>query len=110
MELRVHKVCQTASGGSYVAIYDADVDLLPADPQVTVEITGIDPADTDPADIEAACCAIRRGAEQVLLPRRQGAIVRVRRIVIHPVDFKPHRLEMFTAEALARALAPGEPA
>jgi hypothetical protein len=86
-------------------IYEADVDLVPGD--VQVEVVSADPPNPDPTAVARAKDAIRRGAEQVLQPRGLGAIIHVRRIVIHPVDFKPRRFELHTAEELCRLLAAG---
>lgn len=103
MELRVHKVQQMASGGSHVTIYEAEVELVSGG--VQIEMSGVYPQEADPADVKAALEGIRRGAEQVLSPRGQGAIIRVGRIVIHPVDFKPRMFEQQTAVELARLLS-----
>ena len=103
MELRVHKVQQAASAGSHVTIYQADVELVLGD--VRVEILGVEPNDTVPSAVEAAREAIRRGAVQVLQPRGLGAVIRVERIVIDPVDFKARQFERCTAEELARLVA-----
>ncbi len=103
MELRVREVCQTSSGGDHVTIYEADIDIVPD--KVRVDVVGIEPADADAAAVVSARESIRAGAAKVLLPRGLGAIIRVRRIVIHPVDFKPHRFERHTVEALQRLLA-----
>ena len=111
LELRVHKVQQAGSGGSHVTIYEAQVELTPGG--VVVEIAGIDPRDAEPAYVEAAREAIRRGAEEALGPVGSGAIIRVSRVVIHDVDFKPRRFERHTAEEFRRLLAeegyPAEP-
>jgi hypothetical protein len=100
MELRVRKICQTSSGGSHVTIFEADVDLVVGD--VRVEIAKTDPPDADPRDVELARQAIHRGAMEVLQPRGLGAIIRVRRLVIHLTDFKPWRFARHTAEELHR--------
>ncbi len=107
MELRVHKVQQTASGGSHVTIYEAEVELTSSG--VQIELSGDSPKEADPADVTAALEAIRRGAEQVLLPRGQGALIRVGRLVIHPVDFKPRVFEQQTVTELARLLPNSAP-
>jgi hypothetical protein len=104
LELRVHKVCQTASGGSHVTIYEADIELVAGG---VVEVVSPYPEDADPADVDRAKEAIRRGAEEVLRPRGLGAIIRVGRVVIHPIDFKPRRFEQYTVEELRRVLAEG---
>ena len=104
MELRVHKVRQMSSGASYVAIYEADVEFRPADAGVTVEVVRVQPADADASAVAEVREAIRSGAEWVLRPRGLGAVIRVERVVVHPVDFSPARYEMHTSEALLRVL------
>ena len=103
LELRIRKIAQAASGGSHVTIYKADVQLTAG--TVRVDVAGVEPRDTAPEDVEAARAAIHRGAENVLIPMGLGADIRVRRIVIHPVDFKPHQFERYTAEEFRRMLA-----
>ncbi|QDU19846.1 hypothetical protein [Urbifossiella limnaea] len=104
MELRVHKVRQMSSGASYVAIYEADVELCPAEAGVTVEVLRTQPSDADAGAVAEAREAIRSGAEWVLRPRGLGAVIRVQRVVVHPVDFSPARYEMLTSEALLQVL------
>jgi hypothetical protein len=103
LELRVHQVAQGASGGSHVTVYEAEVELTPGG--VVVEIAGVHPCDAEPRDVEAARDAIRSGAEEALRLIGSGAIIRVRRVVIHIVDFKPRQFERHTAEELHRLLA-----
>lgn len=98
MELRVRKVMQAASGGSHVTIYEAEVELTHGD--VRVEVTGVSPRDAEPEAVARAAQAIRAGAETVLRPRGLGAIIRVSRLVVHPIDFKPREFERHTAEEL----------
>jgi len=102
LELDVHEVCQTASGGSYVAIFEADVELVVDG--VEVQILATEPADESAWAVESAREAIRRGAEKALLPTGKGAIIHVKRLVIHPIDFKPRAFERFTEETLTRLL------
>jgi hypothetical protein len=103
LELRVHKVVQTASGGSHVTIYEAELTLL--DGSVQVEIVAVDPPDADSIAVEAARDAIQRGAAAALQPYNKGAIIRVEHIVIHPVDFWARRFEQYTVEAVRQLLA-----
>ena len=103
MELCVHEVCQTSSGGDHVTIYEAEIDIIPG--EVQVEVSGVEPAVADPDAVASAREAIRAGATGVLRPRGLGAIIRVRRVVVHPIDFKPRRFERHTAEAVQRLLA-----
>jgi len=106
MQLRVRKIAQAGSGGSHVTIYDADVQLI--GDGVQVEVVNVDPKDTMQADVDAARNAIQFGAEKVLRPRGQGAIIRIDRLVIHPVDFKPRKYEQYTTEVLTRLLVEAE--
>ena len=98
--MRIHKVAQAASGGSHVTVYEAEVELVPG--EVRVEVAGIYPRNADPESVALAAEAIRSGAERVLRPRGLGAIIRVSRLVVHPIDFKPGRFERHTAEELGR--------
>jgi hypothetical protein len=102
LELQVHKVEQASSGGDHVTIYEAEVDLIPG--SSGVEIQGVRPDDAAPGAAEAAAAAICRGAERVLRPLGLGAVIRLVRIVIHPVDFKPSKFELYTTEELGRLL------
>ena len=49
MEYQVSDVRQTASGGSYVVKYLAEVDTAPGDGIATVEVISTLPEDADPA-------------------------------------------------------------
>jgi hypothetical protein len=71
---------------------------------VRVEVLGVEPPDADPGAVASVGQAIRAGAAKVLQPRALGAVIRVRRLVIHPVDCKPRRFERHTAEAVERLL------
>src|SRR5687768_15504966 len=108
MQLSVRKISQMASGGSYVVIYEADLELL-REPRTVVEVLMVEPSDSDPELIEMARLAILQGAEHVLVPRGHGATIRVSRLVINPIDFKPYRFMAFTAEELERLLAHASP-
>ena len=104
MKLKVQRINQMSSGGSYVVIYDADIELL-SQPGTVVEILSTEPPDSDPELVELARLAILRGAECVLGPLGLGATINVLRLVIHPGDFKPHRFEAFTATELEQLVA-----
>lgn len=68
-----------------------------------VQVLGSQPSDA-PDFYREAAESIRRGAEQVLNPMGLGAVIRIRRIVLHDVDFKPRKFERFTAEELRRVV------
>ena len=106
MNLRVHRVNQSASGGSFVVSYEATIELRTDNPRIEVHILATDPPEEhdDEAVVQLAENAIRRGAEHALSPRGLGAKIRVSNIVIHPVDYKPRMYEFFTAFALEELL------
>jgi hypothetical protein len=104
MQLLVKKINQLASGGSYVVIYEADLELHNALPS-TVEVLGTDPSESDLELIEMARLAILQGAERVLAPIGLGASIRVHRLVVHLGDFQPKRFVEFTAAEIERLLA-----
>jgi hypothetical protein len=105
MKLRIHDTCWTASGGSYCAIYEADVKILRDSRDVRVEVVTVEPEYSAESSQKGEVVeAIRRGAENVLAPRNLGAAIRVQRLVIHPVDCKPHRFEEPTSKELQRLL------
>jgi hypothetical protein len=101
MRFSVHEINQAASGGSYVCIFDADVELTLAD-EVLVSVEAVEPADTDAEQVESASAAIRAGAVHVLSPLRKGARIRVTRLVVNFVDFKPSRFTLYTAREINR--------
>lgn len=102
LELRVRKVVQTLSGGDHVTIFDAEVEFVLSG--IEIQLLSVHPHDASPDEVAMATEAIRQGAEQVLSPLGRGAIIRVTRIVIHPIDFKPRKFMQYTAEQLKRLL------
>ncbi len=92
----VQEVNQAASGGSYVCIFDAEVELN-SDRGICVLVESVDPPETDGAYITSAAEAIRVGAAHVLEPRGQGAVIRVTRLVVSHIDFKPSRFTLYAA-------------
>ncbi len=100
MKYKVNKVCQTSSGGSHVTIYDADLELN-SENRVRVFCP---PGEEKNLSVQKAVKAIRKGAEKVLISRGYGATIRVSRILIYEVDFKPGKFEQYTIEELERLL------
>jgi len=104
MDIQVSRSCVAASSGSFVVKFEAAVELLATERKVYVEIVSVLPPDADPRWVDNARESIRRGAESVLTPLGMGATICVRRVVIHPVDFKPAKYEQFTAEEFRRII------
>jgi hypothetical protein len=104
VEFRVSDVCQTASGGSYVVRYHAEVETAPGDGAAVVEVVSTIPEDADAEALGHVIEYIRRGAELVLRPLGLRARLKLHRLVIHDVDCNPRRFEGATAKGLASAL------
>lgn len=90
IKLNIHEVRQNAGGGSSVVIFDAEVHITEGG-QTTVLVDSVEPNETNPALVEEAKRGILRGVEHVLQPLDKTASVRVRRLVVNFVDFKPSR-------------------
>jgi hypothetical protein len=60
MELRVHEVNQTSSGGSHVTIYEVDMEIVA---NVGVQVIGSEPKDAPRGYYHHAAKAICKGAE-----------------------------------------------
>lgn len=104
MEIQVRRVRQMSSGGSFVAIYEAEVEFSEVDLSVKVEILRVHPTDANERSVAETREAIRLGAERVLRPRGLGALIRVHRVVVHPADFSPVQYQMLTSEKLLEVL------
>ncbi|WP_092944166.1 hypothetical protein [Roseateles sp. YR242] len=103
IQLNIHEVRQNAGGGSSVVIFDAEVHLT-SDGQTSVHVESVEPEDTQPGLVEEASRGILRGVEHVLQPLGMVASVRVRRLVVNSVDFKPSRFTLMTALELKRLM------
>jgi len=104
LEFHIRKVNQTATGGSYVVIYEGELTWIEDEPRFEVQISRTDPQDADPALVEEARIAILSGLEEVLRPKGLGASLSVKRLVVHPTDFKAWRFKHHTAAELSRIL------
>lgn len=103
IELNIHEVRQNAGGGSSVVIFDAEV-LVTDRGQTTVRVDSVEPEGTKPELVEEAKRSILRGVEHVLQPLDKTAAIRVRRLVVNDVDFKPSRFTLLTALELKRLM------
>lgn len=108
MRLDVRDIDQ-CGGGSYVVIYDADVDMVPGDGPVTVDVRSTWPDQPDPELLELSVAAIRIGAESVLRPRGLQATMTLEKLAIHVVHCIPGRYQSATVRALTAALDAGSP-
>jgi len=98
----VSEVCQTASGGSYFVKYQARV---PEEPHLkAVYIKSTVPADADNELLQSGQQAMARGTAKALSAMGQGFDLTVTDFVVHPIDFKPSKVEQFTQQAVTEAL------
>jgi hypothetical protein len=104
LEFRVSDILQYASGGSYVVKYDAQVELVRGDSSVVIEVVSTVPLHARVSEVQQAVDYTKRGVETVLRPLGLGAQMRLSRLFIHDVDFKPRKFEAATISALTQAL------
>lgn len=109
LRLQIHEVNQGASGGSYVCLFEATVELRPSF-GITVTISSVEPADTARDLVDDAKNAIREGAEDALASQSLGASINVTRLVIHEIDFKAWRFKAYTTRELRRLIGAPDPA
>lgn len=108
IEFSVSKQCQSASGGSFVAKYRANVELSLGRGVASIGIVSVFPVDADPETVADVGRHIQSGAETVLRTRGLDANISVTNLVIHPVDCNPRYFERFTVEELEAAIAASE--
>jgi hypothetical protein len=104
LNFTVREVCQAAGGGSYVCIFDAEVKVNSTG-SVYVLVDSVDPPETGSEYIDSASNAICAGAAHVLGPMGKGAEIRVARLVVNNIDFKPSRFTLYTAREIQRVIA-----
>ena len=104
LEFRVSDIQQSASGGSYVVKYDTEIELVRGVSSVVIEVASTNPTHARASEVQQAVDYIKCGVENVLQPLGFGARVRLNRLVIHDVDFKPRKFEAATVKALTQAL------
>jgi hypothetical protein len=101
MRIKVSENRQSASSGSTVVKYLADVEFFEGHGVVDVRVHSTVPEDADPVLTKAATAAIRRGIQNVVRSHRQDARIVLHELFIHSVDCNPSRYEKVTAETFA---------
>jgi hypothetical protein len=102
-KINVYVKKQTGSCDIFID-YEAEVEILHADPTVTVEADQSVLDRHDEYQVESLFAAIRHGAETALCPRQLGAIIRVLRAKYHDVDFNSKKCAELTAAELVRVI------
>lgn len=100
----VREICQTASSGSYVVGYTAEIELTDDPTIIEIDVLSTKPADADKNFINYAAEHTREGFAEVLEPLGRGAKVRIYDLVLHAVDYNSIRQRAFSAQHLAAAL------
>ena len=103
MRISVHEVNQAASGGSYVCIFEAEVQINTTG-EISVSVGAVEPPETAPEFSELAAQGIQAGAAHVLVPLGKGAEIRVLRLVVNSTDFKTNRFTLYTAREFNRLI------
>jgi hypothetical protein len=105
LSFEVREIHQTASGGSHVVMYSAEMDLLDGSEPFSVEMLSVDPpeyASTEVAEIGRQM--IQRAAVRAFEGTGKAARIRVREFVIHDTDFRARYVEEYTFRVLRGVL------
>ena len=100
----VREICQSASGGSYVVGYTADVELFDDATTIDLAVLSTKPVEADPEFVECAVQDTREGFAGVLQQLNLGARIQLTDLLLHDVDYKPSRQREFSAKHLATAI------
>lgn len=103
---KVSEKCLTASSGSFIVKYTAEVETTQDPNAVHVVMVNLYPG-SEEAYTQAAVESVREAAVEVLSAHGLGAVIRLYDFVIHPVDFKPYYCKRYTKQYLAEALSQG---
>ena len=100
--LCIHQVVQTSSGGDHVTIYESSLEFTKTEGiVVTLETDAVVEAQYASQDaLQSALDSIGEGVTRALDTRAVGAHIRVMRLVLHPIDFKPLMFRKLTEKAV----------
>lgn len=104
MELIVNEIRQGASGGSFVAIYRATLNIELGDASSQIQVVNTIPTDADPDLLQASIEHIVRGIDSVLKPRGQFGLLVIYDLWIHDTDCNPRKYESVTEAELTKLL------
>ena len=101
----VRDMCQTASGGSYVVKYSAELTTSPGAGEVDITVVSTIPDLVNDELMNLSVEQIRLGIAEVLDEQRLDGTLVLSDLVIHDVDCKPYRFRRPTVKAV-RELGP----
>ena len=96
----VRDMCLTASGGSYIVKYSAELLIAPGSGEVTIEVINTIPDIVNEELMNLSLEQIRVGASEVLSEQQLNGTLALKDLVIHDVDCKPHKFRRPTADAM----------
>ncbi len=102
---KVCDTCLTASGGSYIVKYSAELTTSPGTGKVEITVANTIPDVVDEELMKQSVEQVCLGVAEVLKEHRLNGALTLIDLVIHDVDCKPYRFRRPTVDAL-RGLGP----
>jgi hypothetical protein len=96
----VRDMCLTASGGSYIVKYSAELLTSPGAGEVSVNVVNTIPDTVDDELMKLSVDQIRLGVSEVLEEQQLNGVLTLKDLVIHDVDCKPHKFRRPTSDAI----------
>lgn len=101
----VRDMCLTASGGSYIVKYSAELVISSGLGDVTIDVVNTIPDVADEELTSSSLEQIRLGVAEVLEEQQLHGTLTLKDLVIHDVDCQPHKFRKPTNDAV-RELGP----
>lgn len=101
----VRDMCLTASGGSYIVKYSAELSTFPGSGELAINVANTIPDLVDDQLMKLSVEQIHLGVAEVLEEQRLDGTLTLSDLVIHDVDCKPYKFRQPTIEAV-RGLGP----
>lgn len=98
----VRDMCLSASGGSYIVKYSAELLTSPGTGELTVNVANTIPDIADDELMKLSVAQIRLGASEVLEEQQLNGLLTLQDLVIHDVDCKPYKFRRPTSDAIRR--------
>ncbi len=99
----VREINQMAGGSSYIVGHMAEVELT-SDLGIEISVESTQPVGVDADFVKFAIGHTRGGFAIILEPLSLGAKVRLSQLLLHEVDYKRSKQEVYSARGLAEAL------
>ncbi len=96
----VRDMCLTASGGSYIVKYSAELVTSPGTGDVIIDVFNTIPDIVNEELMNLSLEQIRLGVAEVLHEQRLNGTLTLKDFVIHDVDCKPYKFRKPTTDAI----------